>query len=54
MAIYAISDLHLAFGAPEKNMNVFGDKWQEYEEIIKKNWLEKVNDEDVVIMSGDF
>ena len=54
MAIYAISDLHLAFGAPEKNMNVFGIKWQEYEEKIKKNWLENVKDEDVVIMSGDF
>ena len=54
MAIYAISDLHLAFGAPEKNMNVFGAKWQEYEEKIKKNWLENVKDEDVVIMSGDF
>ncbi len=54
MTIYAISDLHLAFGAPEKNMNVFGIKWQEYEEKIKKNWLENVKDEDVVIMSGDF
>lgn len=54
MAIYAISDLHLAFGAPEKNMNVFGTRWQDYEEKIKKNWLEKVKDEDVVIMSGDF
>ena len=54
MAIYAISDLHLAFGAPEKSMNVFGIKWQEYEEKIKKNWLENVKDEDVVIMSGDF
>ena len=54
MAIYAISDLHLAFCAPEKNMNVFGIKWQEYEEKIKKNWLENVKDEDVVIMSGDF
>lgn len=54
MAIYAISDLHLAFSAPEKTMTVFGNRWQDYEEKIKNNWLEKVTDEDIVILSGDF
>ena len=30
MKIYAISDLHLSFGT-DKPMNVFGDKWNNYE-----------------------
>lgn len=54
MAIYAISDLHLAFSAPEKTMTVFGTRWQEYEEKIRKNWLSKVTTDDIVILSGDF
>lgn len=54
MAIYAISDLHLAFSAPEKTMTVFGTRWQEYEEKIRKNWLSKVTVDDIVILSGDF
>lgn len=54
MAIYAISDLHLAYGTPEKTMTVFGARWQDYEEKLKKNWLSKVKPEDIVILSGDF
>ena len=53
MAIYAISDLHLSFSNKDKPMSVFGDKWEGYEEKIKKDWLEKVKNEDVVILSGD-
>lgn len=54
MAIYAVSDLHLSFGVENKPMNIFGDKWNDYEEKIKKNWLEKVKPDDIVILSGDF
>ena len=53
MAIYAISDLHLSFSNKDKLMSVFGDKWEGYEEKIKKDWLKKVNTEDTVILSGD-
>lgn len=53
MAIYAISDLHLSFSNKDKPMSVFGDKWEGYEEKIKKDWLEKVKSEDTVILSGD-
>ena len=53
MAIYAISDLHLSFSNKDKPMSVFGDKWEDYEEKIKKDWLEKVKPEDTVILSGD-
>lgn len=53
MAIYVISDLHLSFGV-NKPMDVFGDKWKGYEEKIKKDWLEKVKEDDWVIIAGDF
>ncbi len=53
MAIYAISDLHLSFSNKDKPMSVFGDKWEGYEEKIKKDWLENVKPEDVIILSGD-
>ena len=53
MKIYTISDLHLSFGA-DKPMDVFGKKWENYEEKVSENWKRKVNDEDVVILAGDF
>lgn len=53
MAIYAISDLHLSFSNKDKPMSIFGDKWEGYEEKIKKDWLEKIKPEDVIILSGD-
>lgn len=52
MKIYAISDLHLSFGT-DKPMNVFGDKWNDYENKIKENWLSKVKDDDLVVLAGD-
>jgi len=53
MAIYVISDLHLSFGV-NKPMDVFGDKWKDYEEKIKNDWLSRVEPEDYVIIAGDF
>lgn len=53
MKIYTISDLHLSFGV-QKPMNIFGDKWDNYEKKIEKSWKEKVSDDDVVILAGDF
>jgi len=52
MAIFAISDLHLALGI-DKPMDVFGDKWINYMEKIKKFWSETVEPEDYVIVPGD-
>ncbi len=51
MAIYAIADLHLSFNT-DKPMNIFG--WIDYEEKIKKDWLKKVKEEDLVLLPGDF
>lgn len=52
MATFVISDLHLSFGV-DKPMDVFGDKWIDYEDKIRKDWLEKVTESDAVIIAGD-
>jgi len=52
MALYAISDLHLAF-TTDKPMAIFGDKWLKHDEKIKDNWLSKITDEDTVLIAGD-
>lgn len=52
MAIYAISDLHLALGV-DKPMDVFGGRWEGYMEKLKMNWLKEVGEDDSVIIPGD-
>lgn len=52
MAIYAISDLHLALGI-NKPMDIFGDRWQNYMEKTKIFWNETVKPEDYVVVPGD-
>ncbi len=52
MALFSISDLHLSFGA-DKPMDVFGKKWENYEEKLKNNWNNLVSKDDVVIVNGD-
>ena len=53
MSIFVIGDLHLSFEV-NKPMNVFGNNWDNYEEKIKNSWLNKVNENDTVIIPGDF
>ena len=53
MSIYAIGDLHLSFGT-DKPMNVFGVNWENYEEKLKMYWNESINEEDTVLIPGDF
>ncbi len=53
MSIYVIGDLHLSFSA-EKPMDIFGINWENHAEKIKNNWINKINEEDTVILSGDF
>ena len=53
MAIYTIGDLHLSFET-NKPMNIFGANWEKHEEKIKKDWQEKVKEEDLVVLPGDF
>ena len=47
MSLYAISDLHLSFGIPEKTMTIFNG-WKDYHERIRKNWLELIKPDDSV------
>ncbi len=52
MRVFAISDLHLAL-AENKPMDVFGSNWEGYMEHIQRNWCDKVNDDDLVLVAGD-
>ena len=53
MAIYTIGDLHLSFET-NKPMDIFGTNWEKHEEKIKQDWQEKVKENDLVILPGDF
>ena len=53
MSIYVISDLHLSF-ENNKPMDIFGNNWENHANKIKNNWLDKVKDEDLVVLPGDF
>lgn len=52
MALYTIADLHLSLGV-SKPMDVFGGKWEGYQEKIKKNLSEMIKDEDILVIGGD-
>ena len=51
MSIYAISDLHLSFGA-DKPMNIFRG-WDNYTERLEQNWKTTVKSGDTVVLGGD-
>lgn len=53
MSIFVIADLHLSFNQ-HKPMDIFGENWAEHEEKIRKDWIKKVKEEDLVILPGDF
>ena len=53
MSIYTIGDLHLSFSV-DKPMDIFGNNWENHTEKIKQNWIEKVTENDTVILPGDF
>ncbi len=53
MTLWALADLHLAFGAPDKSMEFFGPTWQNYAERIEKNWRALVQKDDLVLIPGD-
>lgn len=53
MAIFALSDLHLPLGI-DKPMDIFGVRWDNYVEKIEYEWKNRVEEEDYVIVNGDF
>ncbi len=54
MALYTIADLHLSLhNETDKSMEVFGSRWLEYTEKLKKNWSRLITDDDTVVIPGD-
>jgi len=53
MKVFAISDLHLSINNP-KPMDIFGPAWDNYIENVFADWREKVGDEDIVLLAGDY
>ncbi len=53
MHIWAIGDLHLSFGVPDKSMDVFGPNWKDHAEAIALNWKSLITHEDLVLIPGD-
>jgi len=52
MQIYAIADLHLSLTS-EKPMDVFGEAWRDHAEKLERNWRERVQVDDLVLIPGD-
>ena len=50
--IFAISDLHLGFSC-SKPMDIFGARWENYEEKLYDNWQKTVGEDDIVLIAGD-
>lgn len=53
MKIWAIADLHLCFGAPDKSMEAFGFAWENYVQKIEENWKKVIGPDDLVLIAGD-
>jgi predicted phosphohydrolase len=53
MALFVLSDPHLAIRHTEKSMEAFGNRWQNYVSRIEKNWRAVVSENDTVVLPGD-
>lgn len=53
MAVWALGDLHLSFGVPNKKMDVFGAQWKDHPEKIQNAWLARIAPDDLVLLPGD-
>lgn len=53
MKIWAISDLHLSFGVPNKKMNIFGPSWENHHKKMEKAWDSLIAQDDLVLIPGD-
>ena len=52
MRLFAIGDLHLS-GGENKTMDKFGQHWHNHWQLIKENWVAKINEDDCVLIPGD-
>ncbi len=53
MTIWAIADLHLSFGVPNKEMDRFGEHWKNHPDKIAAHWKKLVSADDLVLIAGD-
>lgn len=53
MPVWALADLHLSFGVPDKEMDVFGPQWISYTEKVEHNWRANISHDDLVLIPGD-
>ena len=53
MSVYVIADLHLSTDNASKSMEVFGKRWQDYQNKIENNWNRLIEEDDTVIVPGD-
>jgi len=51
--VWALADLHLSFGVPNKEMDFFGENWANWTTRVEENWKRIVKDEDLVLIAGD-
>ena len=52
MSLFVMADLHLSTNT-NKQMDVFGYRWADYMDKIRKNWSLVVTEQDTVIVPGD-
>ncbi len=52
MSVFVIADTHLSLSV-EKPMDVFGCRWENYQNKIKENWQSTVRANDTVVIPGD-
>lgn len=50
--LWAISDLHLSFGRPERR-DRFAGRWRDHADRIQRAWRESVRPGDLVLLPGD-
>lgn len=53
MSIWAIADLHLSFGVPNKEMEFFGEEWKGYTDKIATFWHDHISPNDLILIAGD-
>ena len=52
MSLYVMADLHLSSDGT-KSMEIFGPRWTDYMNKIRRNWSAVITDDDTVIVPGD-
>ncbi len=53
MKLFAIADLHLSLGTPDKAMDPFGPIWKDHPKPLEAWWKEHVGADDLVLIPGD-